>query len=75
MFTVYVLQDSIGKLYKRMTSDLKKRLRGHRTGDTKTTRAMDEIKVVYTKTFETAKKARKYEKYLKSAAGRRFLKK
>jgi putative endonuclease len=58
-----------------MTSDLKKRLRGHRTGNTKTTRAMNEIKVVYTKTFETVKEARKYEKYLKSAAGRRFLKK
>jgi putative endonuclease len=72
MFTVYVLKDG-EKIYKGMTADLEKRLKGHRWGNTRTTRPMKNFIVVYTKKFSESKEARKHEKYLKSAAGRRFL--
>lgn len=75
MYTVYVLQDSQGKFYKGMTNDLTRRLAEHRGGTTKTTRTMDKLQVVYTEEFPDRISARKREKYLKSAAGRRFLQK
>jgi len=74
MFTVYILQDKQGKMYKGMTSDLSKRLVGHEAGNTRSTRNMKDIEVIYQETFETSEEARKREKYFKSAAGRRFLK-
>ena len=74
MFTVYILRDAQGKIYKGMTSDLSKRLLGHKSGNTRSTRGMKNVAVVYQETFETPDEARKREKYLKSAAGRRFLK-
>ena len=74
MYTTYVLQDSTGKLYKGMTNDLERRLKEHVSGHTKTTARMKGIKIVYTEQSETFAEARKRELYLKSAAGRRFLK-
>jgi len=75
MYIVYVLQDSKGKLYKGMTNDLPRRLAEHRGGTTKTTRTMSQLQVVYTEKLPDRIAARKREKYLKSAAGRKFLKK
>lgn len=74
MFTVYILQDAKGKMYKGMTADLSRRIVGHKTGNTRSTRNMKGIEVIYQETFETSEEARKREKYFKSAAGRRFLK-
>ncbi len=74
MFTVYVLKDKSGKLYKGMTADLGRRLAEHRGGHTKTTRRMLDVNVVYTEVHATLAEARTRELYLKSAAGRRFLK-
>ena len=75
MFTVYVLKDNQGHFYKGMTSDLKRRLAEHRSGGTKTTKKMPGLVVVYTEEHLDFVSARKREKYLKTAAGRRFLKK
>ncbi|MFA9262668.1 MAG: GIY-YIG nuclease family protein [Undibacterium sp.] len=75
MYTVYVLQDSQGKFYKGMTNDLARRLAEHRGGTTKTTRFMNQLHVVYTEELPDRISARRREKYLKSAAGRRFLQK
>lgn len=75
VYTVYVLQDDTGKLYKGFTKELQRRLREHRGGGTQTTRSMKNINVVYTEEYPTLAEARKREVYLKSAAGRRFLKK
>lgn len=75
MYTVYVLKDISGRLYKGMTNDLARRLTEHKSGKTKTTRSMKELKVVYTEVLQTLEDAIKRERYLKSAAGRRFLKK
>ncbi len=74
MFVVYILQDNEGNLYKGMTSDIERRFREHVSGKTKTTRSMVGLRVIYTEEYETSLDARLREKYLKSAAGRRFLK-
>jgi putative endonuclease len=75
MYTVYVLQDNKGKLYKGMTNNLVRRLAEHKGGATRTTRTMKNIRVVYTEELPDRISAREREKYLKSAAGRKFLKK
>jgi putative endonuclease len=74
-YYVYVLQDSQGKLYKGMTNDLKRRFLEHKAGKTITTRRMSDIIIIYQECYPTRTEARKHEKYLKTAAGRRFLKK
>ncbi|MFA5022662.1 MAG: GIY-YIG nuclease family protein [Candidatus Paceibacterota bacterium] len=74
MFTVYVLKDISGKIYKGMTNNLERRLKEHRSGHTVTTSKMGELSVVYTENYGTLFEARKRELYFKSAAGRRFLK-
>lgn len=74
MYTVYVLQDKKGKLYKGMTNNIKRRLGEHISGHTQTTRKMENLKVVYTEKYDTFTEARKRELYLKSSAGRKFLK-
>ena len=74
MHNVYVLQSSDGKLYKGMTRDLTRRLREPKSGKTITTRKMKDLRVVYSETLYSFTEARKRELYLKSAAGRRFLK-
>jgi putative endonuclease len=75
MYTVYILRDGDGKFYKGVTSNLEKRLEGHKRGNTRTTSMMKDLVVVYTESYEQFANARKRELYLKSAAGRRFLKK
>ncbi len=74
MFYVYVLEDSSGNFYKGMTNNLERRLGEHRKGKTKTTRKMNDFKIVYFEKYKTTAEARKREKYFKSAAGRKFLK-
>ena len=74
MYIVYVLKDSNNGFYKGVTNNLQRRLKEHRCGKTKTTRFMNDVRVVYTEEFDNFKEARAREVYLKSAAGRRFLK-
>ena len=75
MYTVYVLKDSFGKLYKGMTNDLERRVAEHRSGHTLSTRQLKDAKVVYKEEYDGFEEARKRELYFKNAAGRRFLKK
>lgn len=74
MFFTYVLRDKEGKLYKGMTNNLERRLNEHKSGHTKTTSKMIDLKLVYKEEYDTFKEARKRELYFKSAAGRKFLK-
>ncbi|MEO5646495.1 MAG: GIY-YIG nuclease family protein [Candidatus Paceibacterota bacterium] len=74
MYTVYVLQDDKGNFYKGFTNDLARRFSEHVTGQTKTTRKMSGLKIVYTEEYETLQEARTREVYFKTSAGRRFLK-
>ncbi len=75
MYTVYVLMDSAGRLYKGVTNNLTRRLKEHRLGKTITTSRMPNLRVIYKEEYDIFVEARNRELYLKSAAGRRFLKK
>ena len=74
-YFVYVLRDDEGNLYKGMTCDLQRRFSEHEKGRTQTTSRMHLLEIVYTEKYECRADARKREIYLKTAAGRRFLKK
>lgn len=73
-YYVYVLEDTEEKKYKGMTNNLERRLSEHRRGKTITTQKMKDFKLIYTERCSNFEEARKRELYLKSAAGRRFLK-
>ncbi len=73
-FTVYVLKDEAGKLYKGCSNNLERRLIQHKRGHTITTAKMRHLSVVYKEEFISFDEARKREVYFKTAAGRRFLK-
>ena len=62
-------------LYKGHCSDLSKRLKEHNRGLTKSLRGKLPVRIVYFEVFETLEQAIAREKYFKSAAGRRYLKK
>ncbi|MCK5416625.1 GIY-YIG nuclease family protein [Candidatus Parcubacteria bacterium] len=74
MYTVYILKDKNGKLYKGFTNNLDRRIKEHKRGKTITTKKMCDIELVYTENFDNFKDARKREVYFKTSAGRRFLK-
>ena len=74
-YTVYILRDIEGKIYKGVTNNLERRLREHHNGNTRTTSMMKEVTLAYKEELGSFKEARKREVYFKSAAGRRFLKK
>ena len=75
MFFVYVIKSTLdGRLYKGLTSNLHKRINEHNSGKTKTTKAFKPWKLLYYEEFSTRVEARGREKYLKTGAGRRFLK-
>ena len=61
--------------YKGHCQDLQKRISQHNSGMTESIRPYIPFKLVYFEEFETEKDAINREKYFKSAAGRRFLKK
>ena len=74
MYIVYVLQDDKGRFYKGLTNNLARRFSEHKRGKTNTTSKMSNLKCVYTEEFDTFELARERELYLKSAAGRKYLK-
>jgi len=61
--------------YKGHCQDLQKRISQHNSGMTESIRPYIPFKLVYFEEFEMEKDAINREKYFKSAAGRRFLKK
>lgn len=76
MYYVYVIEDENGVLYKGYTKNLERRLGEHRAGHTRTSSRMKGILTIkYYERVENLNEALTREKYLKSAAGRRFLKK
>ena len=77
MWSVYVLQSlSSGKHYVGMSQDIGQRLQDHNRGKSKFTSGHRPWKLIYSETgFENAGLARKREKYLKTAAGKKFIEK
>jgi putative endonuclease len=76
MFYAYVLK-SVGNdyYYKGHCQNLKKRLEQYNSGMTESIRPYIPFKLIYFEEFETEKLTIRREKYFKTAAGRRFLKK
>ena len=71
MYYIYViksLKDS--RLYKGITNNLQRRLKGHNDGKQKSTKSFKPWKLVYYEKYEKREEARKREIYLKSGSGR-----
>jgi len=75
MFFVYAITSTKRKyLYVGLTADLKRRILEHNSGKNKTTRPYSPFELLYSESFPNRQSARKREKYLKSGAGKEFLK-
>ena len=76
MIIVYALRNKVNdEIYVGITSSLDRRLSEHNAGKNKYTKAFMPSFVFYTENQPDFGFARKREKYLKSASGKRFLKK
>ena len=76
MFYAYVVKSkSSDYLYKGHCEDLEARLNQHNSGMTEAIRPYIPFEVAYFEEFESREAAIRREKYFKSAAGRRYLKK
>ena len=75
MFYAYVIKSLKHDFYyKGHCEDLDERLKQHNSGMTESIRPYIPFKLVYKEEFNTRVEAISREKYLKSSAGRRFLK-
>ncbi|WP_179010137.1 GIY-YIG nuclease family protein [Winogradskyella forsetii] len=75
MFTVYIIYSiKFDKYYIGMSSDTVIRLKAHNAGHVKSTKPYRPWKYIYQEEHKTRIEARNREKYLKSAAGRRWRK-
>ncbi len=73
---VYVLKSlNKSKGYVGMTNDLGRRLSEHNSGQNSYTKRYMPWKMIYHEEYVNLEEAGKREKYLKSSAGRRYLKK
>jgi putative endonuclease len=76
-YYTYIIQSTkfSDKFYYGYTSDLCKRLENHNKGQSRHTSKYIPWSFVFFAAFPTMKLAKDFEKYLKSASGRAFLKK
>jgi putative endonuclease len=74
MIFVYVLEGT-NKRYVGITNDLKRRLLEHKSKHTKGSQNIGAFKLIHTEEFDSYIDARKRETYLKSGAGREYLRK
>ena len=74
-FTYVLYSIEYKRFYKGHCENLKNRLADHNSGFTKSTKPYIPWIIIYFEEFDSRDKAIKREKYFKSAAGRRFLKK
>ena len=74
MFYAYVIKSVASPhYYKGHCVDLDERLKQHNSGMTRSIKKFIPFEIVYFEVFETREEAISREQYLKSAAGRRFL--
>ncbi len=74
-YFIYVIKSDEGYRYIGYTSDLQKRLKEHNDKNLSFwTKRGSNWKLIFTKEFETASEAMKYERFLKSGRGREYLK-
>ena len=75
LFSVYALKSlHRNYIYIGLSNNIERRIKEHNSGRNKTTKPYAPFSLVYTKDFTTRLEARTYEKYLKTTAGRRFIK-
>jgi putative endonuclease len=75
MFYVYILQSlKDKKLYIGFTSNLKKRLKDHNTGGTKSTKTRRPFRLIYYEAHFSKEDAERREKYFKTSKGKSVLK-
>ncbi len=75
MYYVYAIKSLVNDwIYVGMTDDIKRRLKQHNSGHNKSTKPYIPFKLVYFEEQPDREHARKREKYLKSASGKRWLK-
>ena len=75
MYWTYILySDGFNRFYVGMTTNLEVRLKTHNSCQVKSTKAFVPWKIIYFEEFGTRIEARTREKYLKSAAGRKWRK-
>lgn len=73
MYYTYILYSSSRNLhYVGYTSNLKRRLHYHKTGQVNTTKSFGKIELVWYAAFKTKEQALSFEKYLKSSSGFAF---
>jgi len=76
MYYAYVLRsENANQLYFGSTSNLVKRLKSHNFGQSPHTKKYMPWRVVWYGAFENKFQAQEFEKYLKSASGKAFLRK
>ena len=75
MYTVYALCFDDGRIYVGMTSDLKRRIKEHQYGKTRSTKNRRIIRIIKIENCPSRIIARKREKYWKSGCGKEILKK
>jgi len=76
MYFVYVLKSiNHNKTYVGYTNNLNRRIEEHNKGRSKFTRTYKPWQLIYKEEYPTISEAMKREKYLKTSAGRNFLKK
>jgi len=71
---VYVLKNESGRWYIGQTSNLEARLKRHNDQKVKSTKNRGHWNIIYKEELLTRAQALKREEYLKSGAGRKFLK-
>jgi putative endonuclease len=74
VYYVYVLENRNSEFYTGYCSDLRKRLREHKSGKVFATKAKLPIELIYYEACLDKYDAVKREKYLKSGPGKRYLK-
>jgi putative endonuclease len=74
MFYVYAIRSLLRSyLYVGMTSNVQRRLEQHNRRHNRTTRAYAPFRLIHVESFETRPSARAREIFLKSGAGKEFL--
>jgi putative endonuclease len=73
MYTVYVIKNKSGVLYKGYTTDVTKRVIEHNSISGKWTSTRGPWQLVYSEQWQTKSHALKRERFLKSGKGRAFL--
>jgi len=75
VFYVYILKCSDGKFYTGFSSDLKKRLTDHKSGNVESTKNKKPLKLIYYEAYINKINALNREKFLKTTKGKSQLKK